>query len=60
MDANERGTEMNFAIIDEASQSAVGTTSFYRVMPNIRGSNWERPGWEQPIGGHTSTQRQSI
>jgi len=60
VDVNERGTEMNFAIIDEASQSAVGTTSFYRVMPNIRGSNWERPGWEQPIGGHTSTQRQSI
>jgi RimJ/RimL family protein N-acetyltransferase len=33
MDANERGTEMNFAIIDEASQSAVGTTSLYRVVP---------------------------
>jgi RimJ/RimL family protein N-acetyltransferase len=33
MDANERGTEQNFAIIDEVSQSAVGTTSFYRVVP---------------------------
>lgn len=32
MDANKRGTELNFAIIDEASQSAVGTTSFYRVV----------------------------
>jgi N-acetyltransferase len=33
IDANERGTEMNFAIIDESSQSAIGTTSFYRVVP---------------------------
>lgn len=33
MDANERGTELNFAIIDKASQSAIGTTSFYRVVP---------------------------
>jgi hypothetical protein len=33
MNANERGTELNFAIIDEASQLAVGTTSFYRVVP---------------------------
>jgi len=44
MDANERGTEMNFAIIDEASQSAVGTTSFYRVVPEHKrlelGKTW--------------------
>jgi RimJ/RimL family protein N-acetyltransferase len=33
MDANKRGIEMNFAIIDEVSQSAVGTTSFYRIVP---------------------------
>ena len=33
MNANERGTELNFAIIDEVSQLAVGTTSFYRVVP---------------------------
>jgi N-acetyltransferase len=33
MDANDLGTELNFAIIDEASQSAVGATSFYRVVP---------------------------
>ena len=44
MDANERGTELNFAIIDEASQSAVGTTSFYRVVPDHKrlelGKTW--------------------
>jgi len=44
MDANERGTELNFAIIDEASQSAVGATSFYRVTPEHRrlevGKTW--------------------
>jgi RimJ/RimL family protein N-acetyltransferase len=44
MDANERGTEMNFAIIDETSQSAIGGTSFYRVVPEHRrlelGKTW--------------------
>jgi RimJ/RimL family protein N-acetyltransferase len=44
IDANERGTEMNFAIIDEASQSAIGTTSFYRVVPEHKrlelGKTW--------------------
>jgi RimJ/RimL family protein N-acetyltransferase len=44
MDANERGAEMNFAIIDEASQSAIGTTSFYRVVPEHKrlelGKTW--------------------
>ena len=44
MDANERGTEMNFAIIDETSQSAVGATSFYRVVPEHKrlevGKTW--------------------
>jgi RimJ/RimL family protein N-acetyltransferase len=44
MDANERGTEMNFAIVDEASQSAIGTTSFYRVVPEHKrlelGKTW--------------------
>ena len=44
MNANERGTELNFAIIDEASQSAVGTTSFYRVVPEHKrlelGKTW--------------------
>lgn len=44
MNANERGTEMNFSIIDEASQSAVGTTSFYRVVPEHKrlelGKSW--------------------
>ena len=44
MDANERGTELNFAIIDEASQSAVGATSFYRVVPEHKrlelGKTW--------------------
>ena len=44
MEANERGTELNFAIIDEASQSAVGTTSFYRVVPEHKrlelGKTW--------------------
>ena len=44
IDANERGIEMNFAIIDESSQSAVGTTSFYRVVPEHKrlevGKTW--------------------
>jgi RimJ/RimL family protein N-acetyltransferase len=44
MDASERGTELNFAIIDEASQLAVGTTSFYRVVPEYKrlelGKTW--------------------
>jgi N-acetyltransferase len=44
MNANERGTELNFAIIDEASQFAVGTTSFYRVVPEHKrfelGKTW--------------------
>lgn len=44
MQANERGTEMNFAIIDEASRSAIGTTSFYRVVPEHKrielGKTW--------------------
>jgi N-acetyltransferase len=44
IDANERGTEMNFAIIDEASRSAIGTTSFYRVVPEHKrlelGKTW--------------------
>jgi RimJ/RimL family protein N-acetyltransferase len=44
MDANERGTELNFAIIDETSQSAVGTTSFYRIVPGHKrlelGKTW--------------------
>ena len=44
MDANESGTEMNFAIIDEASRSAIGTTSFYRVVPEHKrlelGKTW--------------------
>jgi RimJ/RimL family protein N-acetyltransferase len=44
VDANERGTEMNFAIIDEASRSAIGTTSFYRVVPEHKrlelGKTW--------------------
>jgi RimJ/RimL family protein N-acetyltransferase len=44
MNANERGTELNFAIIDEASQLAVGTTSFYRVVPEHKrlelGKTW--------------------
>jgi N-acetyltransferase len=44
MDANERGTELNFAIIDEPSQLAVGTTSFYRVVPEHKrlelGKTW--------------------
>ena len=44
MDANDRGTEMNFAIIDEASRSAIGTTSFYRVVPEHKrlelGKTW--------------------
>jgi RimJ/RimL family protein N-acetyltransferase len=44
MEANEHGTEMNFAIIDEASRSAIGTTSFYRVVPEHKrlelGKTW--------------------
>ena len=44
MDANERGTEQNFVIIDEASQTAVGATSFYRVVPEHKrlelGKTW--------------------
>lgn len=44
MEANERGAELNFAIIDEASRSAVGTTSFYRVVPEHKrlevGKTW--------------------
>jgi RimJ/RimL family protein N-acetyltransferase len=44
MDANELGTELNFAIIDEASQLAVGTTSFYRAVPEHKrlevGKTW--------------------
>jgi RimJ/RimL family protein N-acetyltransferase len=44
MDANSRGTELNFAIIDEVSESAVGTTSFYRVAPEHKrlelGKTW--------------------
>ncbi len=44
MDANERGTELNFAIIDEPTQSAVGATSFYRVVPEHKrlelGKTW--------------------
>ena len=44
MEANERGTEINFAIINEASQSAVGATSFYRVVPEHKrlelGKTW--------------------
>ncbi|MEG9438922.1 GNAT family N-acetyltransferase [Edaphobacter sp. HDX4] len=60
MDANKRGIEMNFAIIDEASQSAVGTTSFYRVVSEHKGLNWERPGSEHLIGGHVSILRRSI
>jgi len=60
MNANEHGTELNFAIIDEVSQLAVGTTSFYRSCLNTRGSNWERPGSEHPIGGHGSILQRSI
>jgi RimJ/RimL family protein N-acetyltransferase len=44
MNANEHGTELNFAIIDELSQSAVGTTRFYRVVPEHKrlelGKTW--------------------
>jgi N-acetyltransferase len=44
MNANEHGTELNFAIIDEVSQLAVGTTSFYRVVPEHKrlelGKTW--------------------
>ncbi|MGO4210157.1 GNAT family N-acetyltransferase [Terriglobus sp. 2YAB30_2] len=44
MDANERGTELNFAIINETSRSAVGTTSLYRVVPEHKrlevGKTW--------------------
>lgn len=44
MEANLRGTELNFAIVDEATDSAVGTTSFYRVVPEHKrlelGKTW--------------------
>ena len=44
MQANAHGTELNFAIIDEASGLAVGTTSFYRVVPEHKrlelGKTW--------------------
>jgi RimJ/RimL family protein N-acetyltransferase len=44
MHANEAGTEMNFAIVDEPSGKAVGGTSFYRVVPEHRrlevGKTW--------------------
>jgi RimJ/RimL family protein N-acetyltransferase len=44
MNANEHGTELNFAIIDEVSQLAVGTTSFCRVVPEHKrlelGKTW--------------------
>lgn len=44
MNANKLGTELNFAIMDEASQAAVGTTSFYRVVPEHKrlevGKTW--------------------
>lgn len=44
MDVNSRGTELNFAIIDEVSESAIGTTSFYRVVPEHKrlelGKTW--------------------
>ena len=33
LNPNEHRTELNFAIIDEVSQLAVGTTSYYRVVP---------------------------
>ena len=43
IEANLRGTELNFAIIDEA-ESALGTTSFYRVVPEHKrlelGKTW--------------------
>ena len=42
--ANDAGTEMNFAIIDEISGRAVGGTSLYRVIPEHRrlelGKSW--------------------
>jgi RimJ/RimL family protein N-acetyltransferase len=44
MQANELGSEMNFAIIDQTTQKAVGATSFYRVVPEHRrmelGKSW--------------------
>lgn len=44
MEANLSGTELNFAIIDEATDSAVGATSFYRVVPEHKrqelGKTW--------------------
>jgi RimJ/RimL family protein N-acetyltransferase len=44
MQANELGSEMNFAIIDQATQKAVGATSLYRVVPEHRrmelGKSW--------------------
>jgi hypothetical protein len=33
MNASEQGKELNFPIIDDATRSAVGTTSFFRVVP---------------------------
>ena len=42
--ANDAGTEMNFAIVDEVSGRAVGGTSLYRVVPEHRrlelGKSW--------------------
>jgi hypothetical protein len=60
MEANERGTEMNFAIIDETSQSAIGTTSFYRVAPEHKRFELGEAGSERPTDGHISTRQQSI
>jgi RimJ/RimL family protein N-acetyltransferase len=44
MQANELGSEMNFAIIDQTTQKAVGATSLYRVVPEHRrmelGKSW--------------------
>ena len=34
MNASEQGKELNFPIIDDATRSAVGTTSFFRVVPS--------------------------
>jgi RimJ/RimL family protein N-acetyltransferase len=44
MQANELGSEMNFTIIDQTTQKAVGATSLYRVVPEHRrmelGKSW--------------------
>jgi RimJ/RimL family protein N-acetyltransferase len=44
MNASEQGKELNFPIIDEATRSAVGTTSFFRVVPEHKrlemGKTW--------------------